>query len=185
MSDDAVQKTIELVNAQIADLDRQLGEKKRMVNDLCKLAGRPAVYADADLIGSSVSLSTRPDEYYGKPLATVVTMILEKRNAARLGAAAVNEIYDEMVTGGFGFGGKNDDNNKRGLYISLGKNTSTFHKLPNGTYGLLKWYDVKESKSSKGNGKKPTDDNPPLHEELQAEDESEVDEPVVATAKPK
>lgn len=176
MSEHAVLSTIKMVQQQVAELDQQLLEKKRMVNDLCKLAGRSPVYGDADLTSQSGSISRRPDEYYGKPQATVVRMILEKRHAAGLGAATVAEIYDEMVAGGYLFGGKNDDNNKRGLYISLGKNSATFHKLPNGTYGLLEWYpDVKVTRTKNGaaNGMECKAEDAPLHEELQDDADSE------------
>jgi hypothetical protein len=177
MSQDAVLSTIDLVVAQVAEIDQQLLEKKRMVNDLCKLAGRPPMYSDADLASRAGSKPIRPDEYYGKPLATVVRLVLERRDAMGLGAATVNEIYDEMAAGGFHFGGKNDDNNKRGLYVSLGKNSTTFHKLPNGTYGLLEWYpDAKAPKGKNGNGK----GEKPLHEELQEEATGDVAEDEVA-----
>ncbi len=175
MSVASVIKTIEMVQGQIREVEDQLRDKKRMVNDLCRLAGRDPLYSDADTGASGVVASIRSDEFYGKPLATVVRSVLEKRGAANLGAASVAEIYDAMVQGGYEFKGKNDDNNKRGLYISLGKNTSTFHKLPNGNYGLLEWYPTaKEKKDENGNGKKAAkEDEPPLHEELKASDDGE------------
>jgi hypothetical protein len=171
MENEHVNKTIEMVQGQITTLNEELRTKKLMVNGLCELANRPALYPDVDQESRRVT-TLRSDEYYGKPLATVVRSILERRQAANLGAASVNEIYEEMAEGGYHFGGKNEDNNKRGLYISLGKNTSTFHKLPNGRYGLREWYpeikDVKESKS-KSNGASG-DAEKPLHEELQSEE---------------
>jgi len=157
MPDDHVFKTIELVQGQVRDLERQLTEKKRMVNDLCRLAGHKPIYADSQQTTSGITPSIRPDEFYGKPLATVVRSILEKRGVAGLGAATVGEIYEAMVQGGYEFMAKSDDNAKRGLYISLGKNTTTFHKLPNGTYGLLEWYPAARSAKGKepsGNGSK-------------------------------
>jgi len=144
MSEEFVNRTIELVQTQVQDLERQLQEKKRVANDLCALNGRAPIYADTG--SSSVATSIRSDEFYGKPLATVVRTVLEKRAAANLGAATVNEIYDAMVQGGYPFDAKNDENAKRGLYISLGKNSTTFHKLPNGTYGLLDWYPAMKGK---------------------------------------
>jgi hypothetical protein len=173
MSAEAVSKTIELVQGQIAELDHQLLEKKRMVNDLCRLAGQSPLYGDAELASSLAARAILPDAYYGKALATVVRLVLERRKASGRGAATVNEIYDDMVAGGYNFAGKNDENNKRGLYVSLGKNSYMFHKLPNGTYGLLDWYEnVKESKEAKvkSNGfEAPKSTETPLHEELQHE----------------
>lgn len=142
---DHISKTIEMVQSQIHDLERELNDKKKMINELCKLNNQQPLYADTDSV-SDVKLSVRPDEYYGKALATVVQTILKRRKSMNLGAATVNEIYNEMVAGGFAFEAKNDNNAKRGLYISLGKN-QVFHKLPNGSYGLSEWYpNMKKSK---------------------------------------
>ena len=173
MSDDHVSKTIELVQSQISELDQQLLEKKRMVNDLCKLAGRPPIYHDAELVARNGTMARKKDEYYGKALATVVRMVLEKRKSANLGAATANEIYDEMVAGGFHFQTKNEENAKRGLYSSLGKNTTTFHRLPNGTWGLREWYpNIRPTRGSNGDDAAQGDDKP-LHEELNEETASE------------
>jgi hypothetical protein len=184
MSTDHVSKTIEMVQGQIAELDQQLLVKKQMVNGLCEIAGRPPIYGDAEMASRTTSTTTRPDEYYGKALATVVRTVLEKRKSANLGAATANEIYDEMVAGGFHFQAKNDDNAKRGLYSSLGKNTSTFHRLPNGTWGLIEWYPDRRSAKAKSNGDDEADDEVPLHEELKQESGSK-EEPAepVKTAK--
>jgi hypothetical protein len=137
--DQHVERTIELVQSQVRDLEQQLTEKKRMVNSLCGLIGRAPVYANADPI-SGGSMNIRPDEFYGKGLATAVRAILDKRNAAGMGAASVQEIYDLMIRGGFRFEAKNEANAKRALTVSLAKNTVTFHRLPNGYFGLAEWY---------------------------------------------
>jgi hypothetical protein len=82
----------------------------------------------------------RSDEFYGQPLATAIRAVLEKRKGAGIGPAAVRDIYDTLGSGGFKFEAKDEDNAIRGLRQSLTKNSSTFHKLPNGLYGLLEWY---------------------------------------------
>ncbi|MEM9352555.1 MAG: hypothetical protein AAGA92_06045 [Planctomycetota bacterium] len=178
MPSDHIARTIDDIQQQISELESELTYKKRIVNDLCGLASRPAIYSDADLVSKSSQVSTRPDEYYGKPLATVVGTVLEKRQAANLGAATVNEIYEEMKSGGFHFVAKNDENAKRGLYQSLGKNTTRFHKLPNGTYGLREWY-PDAPRGRRENGSRAEAEKP-LHEELQGEQEPEAvsEEPV-------
>jgi hypothetical protein len=166
---------IEKVQSQIADLERQLEKKRAFVNELCSLAGTQAIYAIADA-GPSHVLATRPDDYYGKPMATAVTLILEKRKSARLNAASVNEIYDELVRGGFQFEAKNPENAKRGLYGGMSKNPK-FHKLPNGTYGLREWYDnVRETKkATNGKDQEKTAGDKPLHEELQEDSVAEAE----------
>src|SRR5262245_44981214 len=65
-----VQKTLEMVVAQIQALERQINEKKRTANDLSKLLDSQPVFPDAEA-GSS-SISTLPDEYYGRQMPEVI-----------------------------------------------------------------------------------------------------------------
>ena len=153
-----VQPTIQLVQEQIAALEVELSEKKRMVNSLCSLIGQQPIYPDASPAASSVR-AVRPDEYYGQPLSTAMRMVLERRQLANIGPAAVNDIYQAMVDGGYNFQTKNPENAKRNLYTSLTKNTAVFHKLPNGLYGLLEWYPDAKSAKAKPNGAKAGDDS--------------------------
>lgn len=151
-----VERTIEMVQAQIRDLENEVSAKKRTVNDLCGLIGAPPIYSDTTPSTEATDNNLRPDRFYGKPMATVVREILERRQLVGLGAVTVNEIYDEMLSGGFHFKTKNEENAKRGLYTSLGKNSQTFHKLPNGSYGLLEWYPTaKDTKNGNGSGSPP------------------------------
>jgi hypothetical protein len=151
--EDHVAKTIALVQGQVRDLERQLAEKKKIINSLCELAGQPPMYA-ADEPVSNGSVAIRSDEFYGKALATAVRKILEKRAGAGLGAASVSEIYDSMVKGGYKFDAKSAANAKRSLRISLTKNSVTFHKLPNGNYGLREWYPNARDAAKGTNGSK-------------------------------
>jgi hypothetical protein len=145
----AVSRTIEMVQGQIRGLESDLSEKKRMVNSLCSLIGRPAMYANTEPVGGS-AVGIRADEFYSRPLATVVRSILEKRQAIGLGAASLDELYEAMVQGGFRFEAKNDGTAKRSLSVSLAKNNTTFHRVPNGHIGLLEWYpDAKKSSNGK------------------------------------
>jgi len=100
--------------------------------------------------GPSVNLAIQSDQFYGQPLASSIRTILELRKALNQGPATINEIHAALVEGGFGFETKNEDNAKRGLRISITKNTSLFHKLPNGKFGLLEWYpNAKQPKAGK------------------------------------
>jgi hypothetical protein len=175
MSNEHVLKTIEMVQAQVRELEQQTLEKKRVANDLCKLADRPPCYADTQGT-SAVTTSIRADEFYGKPLATAVRSILEKRAAANLGAATVSELYESLVIGGMAFEVKNDANAKRGLYSSLSKNQA-FHKLPNGTYGLSEWYPNKPKKEANGSDGKTT-----TTDEMFTDEAGEPDEELVEAA---
>jgi hypothetical protein len=139
----------EHIKATIADLQNKLREQekavvktKSFINMLCEEAGIPPMYAADDLDGSSasVNLTIRSDQFYGQPQATAVREILQMRKGRNQGPATVNELYAALVEGGFAFETKNEDNAKRGLRISITKNTAMFHKLPNGKIGLLEWY---------------------------------------------
>src|SRR5436305_1941184 len=124
-----VRATITVLQGQIDKLMGQVTAHKKTINHLCvTVLNEPPVYADADM--ESNQLSTRCDEFYGKPLATVVRTILDRRHKANLGAASVPEIYRVMKEGGYQFDAKNDANAQRGVYQALSKNTTTFHRLP-------------------------------------------------------
>jgi hypothetical protein len=126
----------------IEELEAQVTQKKRLVNEICREYGQPPRFADVDAPKTSAISARGRDVFYGRPLATVMREFLELRGpSARggLGAATVNEIYDALVGGGFKFDARDETNAKRGLRIALSKNTATFHKVGN-AYGLSEWY---------------------------------------------
>src|SRR5437870_4241241 len=135
MNDEHVERTIELVQGQIRDLESDLAEKKRMVNSLCKLIGREPIFTSVESANAGTVL--RSDEFYGKALTGVARTVLERRDAAGLGAASVDALYADLVRGGFQFDAKNEGNAKRSLAITLAKNSYLFHRLPNGDWGLV------------------------------------------------
>jgi hypothetical protein len=171
---EAVEQTIALVQEQIRATEVELAVKKRMVNDLCVMIKRPPIYADAVVNASGVR-PTRTDEYYGQPLATAIRMVLTRRQHGNLGPASVADIFDSLSAGGYKFGAKTDDYAKRSLYTALSKNTTVFHKLPNGDYGLLEWYpSVREARSTKPtNGSVPEDQEEAAAKEEAASAEGE------------
>lgn len=138
MNEERTLSTIEELQAQIRVMEQELGETKRTVNFLCRRIHRDPIYKETDQ--SSSLIGTRSDEFYGKPLASVVRTILERRAAANMGAASVDAVFAAMKSGGYLFNAKNDSTAKTALATSMAKNTSTFHKLPNGDFGLLEWY---------------------------------------------
>lgn len=135
---ESVERTIQLVQTRIHDLERQLVDQKKAVNTLCGLLGKPAMYEIDGAATSSIEIV--PDEFYGKKLRTAIRVILEKRRASGQGAATLDDLVDALVKGGYHFDRSNDENSKRGVYNTLSKNAGVFHKLPNGRYGLLEWY---------------------------------------------
>jgi hypothetical protein len=140
-----VERTLGDVIKEIASLEAQVSEKKKLANMLCRMTGAAPAFQDVESSASTI----RVDEFYGRPLATAVEEVLVRRKRAGLGAATVAEIYESLKQGGFHFNTKNDDNAKRNLYSKLGKNPK-FHRLPNGTtYGLTAWYpNIKKMRDS-------------------------------------
>lgn len=172
---DAVRHTIAMAQGKLADLEGQVKATKRMVNELCGWIGQPPIYEISDADKHTTVI--RSDEFYGQPLAKVVRSILEKRRAANLGAAAISEIYDAMVHGGYAFETEVPTNAKRNLRISLTKNSSTFHRLPNGKVGLLEWYpSARETRPAKQNGGREGTNGEELPDESLAERDEEVGE---------
>ena len=142
------------------DLEKQLAavvDTKRMINGLLRRMGREPLYADE--AESIQSAAIRADQFYGKPLATAAREFLElkKQHEAR----TADEILTALKRGGFDFAstGWKEKDYLRMLSISLAKNTSMFHRLPNGTFGLLSWYDqamIRKAEKAGAEAKKGT-----------------------------
>ncbi|MGY2991189.1 hypothetical protein [Bradyrhizobium sp. USDA 4508] len=151
-------EAIDEIVAEITAMENAVRDKKKTVNTLCGVAGREEMYVLMDTPeAAAMPTRIRPDQFYGQPLASAVRTILEMRKQQNLGAATNNEIFDALIAGGYTFNTKSDDVARASLRNSLSKNTVTFHKLPNGRFGLLSWYpNAKQSKSSgttnNGNG---------------------------------
>src|SRR6266540_1433883 len=95
-----IRQTIADLQAHLQQQEQEALDTKRLINNLCKRAGMPPIYGDAELVASSgPSLSIRSDQFYGQPLAGSIREILEMRRALKQGPATVNEIYDALVMG--------------------------------------------------------------------------------------
>jgi hypothetical protein len=154
MSDiEYVKKTLTLVLSQVQDLERQLVDKKKTANDLCRIIQQPPMF---DGVSASPSgFAVRPDEYYGMQALDVIRSILEKRKTANLGAATIAEIHEAMLAGGYQFQTQKAANAKRGLYSLVAVN-AIFHRLPNGRIGLTEWYPHARAASEQNGGKQKT-----------------------------
>lgn len=141
------EQTINDLETRLQELNAETKRIKTAINCLCEVTGQPPKY-DETIEKPAQTLLPRSDEYYGRPFATVIAEVLEKWKTIGRGAATLDEIYGELVTGGCKLTGKNDGIKKRGLAISMSKNPK-FHKLPNDTWGLTEWYpSAKESKEA-------------------------------------
>jgi len=132
--------SIETLMKKVEEKEKDLIETKKGVNQVCLIMGKEPIYIIEETGISKVPIDLKGDEYYCQPLATVITTILENRRIRGSGPAMVKEIYDQMVAGGYLFETKSTQNAMRNIRISMGKNVVTFHKLPNGKFGLVKWY---------------------------------------------
>lgn len=140
-------QAIATLRTELQKQEQAVRETKRVINKLSVLDGDAMPFPDAETdSGLQATLGAmRRDEFYGQPLATAIRKYLEMRRASGQGPASVNDMYAALCQGGFKFETKNEDNAKRGLYISLAKNAVVFHKLPGGTneaavFGLTEWY---------------------------------------------
>ncbi|MDX6498380.1 MAG: hypothetical protein QOG23_1640 [Blastocatellia bacterium] len=153
--DDPMQQVLADVQAKItAHLD-EIAKLKKTANHLADMSGESPIYTDVDLdqdMAAGVA-PNRPDAYYGKPLATAVREYLEFRRKA----VPVEEILKGLGQGGFDFEALewSPSTRLRALAMSMAKNTAVFHKLPNGTWGLLAWYPAATQKRT-DKTKKPT-----------------------------
>jgi hypothetical protein len=146
--------------------EAEIRKTKQAINILAEQAGMPVPYPDADTAIQRTTHSIRSDQFYGQPLAKAVREVLEIRRAQGSGPATVKEIFDLLTQGGYAFDAKSGEYAMRGLRISLAKNSSVFHRLPNRKqWGLLSWYPkAKEQKMERLDDTEDVDDNQPADE---------------------
>jgi hypothetical protein len=135
------QPAIDALQSELLDLEQQMLETKQVINRLCAKAGIDPLYPDATQSTVNNTLGgLRSDSFYGKAITTAAREFLEMRKMAGLGPATPREIYEALVKGGYTFESKDDTTALIGVRATIRKNSSIFHRLPNGTYGLLSWY---------------------------------------------
>lgn len=131
---------IKVLDDELAALERQAAELRSTINMLCKRAGLTLRYAEANAPAGPSLTQIRSDSFYGKKMQTAVREFLELRKAQNLSAAKPREIFDALSAGGFEFEAQDETTALISLRATLRKNSGTFHKLPNGQYGLRAWY---------------------------------------------
>lgn len=130
------------INKAIEELESQVDQKKRLVNELCREYGQPPRYPNVDTPKIASMNNLAADIFYGRPLASVIREYLLMRGPSDkggLGVAEVPDIYEALKAGGYKFDTKDRANAMRGLRIALTKNTNAFHRVGD-TYGLSEWY---------------------------------------------
>ncbi|MGB6483276.1 MAG: hypothetical protein WBE86_07290 [Candidatus Acidiferrales bacterium] len=139
---------IEVLQDQLNGLVQQVADQKRMINSLRASIGETPLYNDV-VVENVAAGGGRPDEFYGQPLSTCVRVYLERRKQA----CTALDILAGLQNGGFDFdaAGWKEKDRLRILAVTLAKNTKAFHRLPNGTFGLVSWYDAKTIAAARRN----------------------------------
>lgn len=139
---------IDALELKLVEAQEQVSNIKKAINQLLVLSGNSSRYDDVDISFGQGKRSIRPDQYFGRSLATVVKEYLKMIGHA----VSAREIFEDLKKGGYSFEGKDETDQYRGLTISLAKNTLAFIKVgANGdTYGLREFYpDLKDKKREK------------------------------------
>ena len=142
-----LEQMVEEIRAKQSELDNQ----KKAANTFYRGKGlaEPFVIDDPDA-AVGAALRIRADEYYGKGFATAAGNYMERRKTA----VTHDEVLRALEQGGFDFDAINwkAENRSRTVAMSLAKNTAIFHRLPNGMFGLKKWYGdaIDKKKAKKG-----------------------------------
>ena len=148
--DSELQGALSVLMKRVESKAQELTELKRSVNSFCRDAGMEPPYADADTASRSINgiPFLKSDQFYTKTPTVAAREYLDMRETA----VPLEEILEALVRGGFDFGSVNWSPQLRlkNLGISLGKNSSIFHRLPNQTIGLTKWYDFEKGKKANG-----------------------------------
>jgi len=144
---------MEQAKRKLAEQEQAVTDSKKFINQLCQFGGNPPLYRLEEVGPSALGVGAiKSDTFYGKTPIVAVREYLDMRKGSGLGAASYADIIQALEAGGFDFSTLNEDeaSARRGVSIMLGKNSSMFHKLPNGNWGLLSWYpEAKERKKQK------------------------------------
>lgn len=152
---DHVLKTIEQIQNEVTMAEESLRPKKLLINQLCGVAGIPPIYTNIESSASVRGVSIRRNAFFGRPISTCIREYLEMRTALPVKEATLDEIFAALKEGGLDLkaSAEKEEDQKRGVAITLGKNSQTFLRLPTGDFGLLAWYpNIKRSKESKQTG---------------------------------
>lgn len=145
-----VQKLLDEVCAEISAAEKTIRPNKLFANKLCERLGIALAYPDVgeDATPSGIR-AIRRNQFYGRPLSTVIREYLEMRANLTVKEATLDEVFAALKEGGYDVkqSGPTEEDQKRGLSIALGKNSQTFHRLASGDIGLTSWYpNIKERK---------------------------------------
>jgi hypothetical protein len=152
-------KTVQVLREKIHLKEAEVAGLKSIINGLYKEENEVPPYSDASTRAGAGIEGLRSDQFYGQTLAGATRQYLEMRKASGQGSASVSDIFYALKKGGYKFDASTDEYAKNGVRMALRKNSVTFHRLPNGDYGLLDWYERPKS----GNGEDSVKPNAKKH----------------------
>ncbi|OGU30039.1 MAG: hypothetical protein A2057_13395 [Ignavibacteria bacterium GWA2_35_9] len=142
-----IKSAIESLYSEMGTINNRLNEIKKSINALSVLIGEEAPFSNAEISSIGYTTNIRPDQFFGKGLATAVKEYLKIRGRA----STVQEIYEALKTGGYEFTGSRAENIlQRNLAISLSKNSNDFvYVKSSNSYGLWEFYPEKQREKKK------------------------------------
>ena len=156
---------------KLEELQREVISVKNAINLLREMEDKDPLFGEEELGLKKSSRNIRPDQYYGKPFATAVREYLESVDSA----CVARQIIEGLTEGGFDFKaqGWEEGSLLRTVSMMLGKNNKTFHRLPNNTYGLLRWYPEIEKRNKKAKKQEIMAEEEIQEQETESENDSD------------
>jgi hypothetical protein len=139
------------VESLMVELERanlKVIEIKKTINGIRTMMGEPLQFSDQETVSAiSGNVSIRPDQFFGKGLATAVKEYLKMRGQA----VNAQEILDALKAGGFEFPSEwREKYMLRNLTISMSKNRNDFvYVKSSNAYGLWEFYPEKKKEREK------------------------------------
>ena len=159
---------LEPLYGELKSVELRSIELKKMINSVSAMLGKPLPFPNIESTSPLTVRSIRPDQFFGKALATAAKEYLKIRNQS----CTAQEIFDGLKAGGFEF--PKDWGEKfqlRNLTISLSKNRNDFvYVKSSNTYGLWEFYPEKKRERLKSTNTQPeTDGEEIVHQLVQEE----------------
>lgn len=149
---DALKAAVEEMTRKLEQKMREVADLKRVINLIAREAGDQPPYEEVEPEAAKQPKGdTRPDRFYGKSPTTAAREYLEDRAKP----ATAEEVLRALEDGAFDFNAQGWGEEKtrlRFLAISLAKNSAIFTRLPNGLFGLAKWYPGAKRPKAKNEG---------------------------------
>lgn len=133
-----IDKTVAQALEKLKEQEAGVAQTKRLINQLHEFAGRAPMFQD--VASTSIAAALRGDEYYSQKQSTACRLVLERRQALSLGPGTVDEIFATLKEGGYAYEARDEAMAMKSIYNMLTQNSSIFHRLPSGKFGLASWY---------------------------------------------